>query len=462
MPESPEETTARGERTRRGAPLLARLGLDRPELRAWAMYDWANSAFMTVIVTAVFPTYFGLVAASGLSDVEQQSHFARATTLALACIAVLSPILGAIADYRASKKRFLLAFLSLGVVATAMLFFIGEGDWKPALLLFAIANIGVSGSFVFYDSLLPGIAADDEMDRVSAAGYAIGYLGGGLLLVLALAVILKPALIGIHPGPEGSTLPTRLSFLATAIWWAGFAIPLFRRVPEPPLVRERDESLGAGAAIRASLTRLGETFRELRLYRYAFLMLIAAALYGDGINTIIRMAPLYAASTAHVPQTALIGAIVMVQFVGIPFAFLFGAMASRLGTKRSILIGVAMYGVVSIMGYFMRTTFHFYALAFMVGMVQGGTQALSRSLFATLIPRHKAGEFFGIYAIFERFGAILGPFFYGVVLAATHEARYAILSIILFFAVGALLLWLVNVTEGQRVARLADEGVVRV
>jgi UMF1 family MFS transporter len=457
MPTNSDEVTLRSAR----APLLARLGLDRPELRAWAMYDWANSAFMTVIVTAVFPTYYASVAARGLGRAQATLYYANATTISLACIAVLSPILGALADYRAAKKKFLLAFLTLGVTTTGLLFFIEQGDWLPGLILFGVANIGVNGSYVFYDSLLPHIASDDEMDRVSSAGYALGYLGGGLLLLASLIVILKPTLRGWPPGPEASTLPARLSFLATAVWWAVFAIPLFRRVPEPPMTRERDERIGTAAAIRASITRLGETLRELRGYRYAFLLLIASLIYSDGINTIIRMAVVYGTEIG-IPQQAQIAAIVMVQFVGIPFAFLFGMLASRIGAKRAIFIGLAVYAVISILGYFMHTTLHFFLLAFLVGTVQGGTQALGRSLFASMVPRHKSGEFFGFYAVFERFGAIIGPLVFGAVVAATGSSRLAILSIISFFVVGAGLLTLVNVKEGQRVARLADEGVVRV
>jgi UMF1 family MFS transporter len=227
------------------------------------------------------------------------------------------------------------------------------------------------------------------------------------------------------------------------------------------MTRERDERLSTGAALRASITRLGETLRELRGYRYAFLLLIASLIYSDGINTIIRMAAVYGTEIG-IPQQAQIAAIVMVQFVGIPFAFLFGAMASRIGTKRAIFIGLAVYAMISVLGYFMHSTLHFFLLAFLVGTVQGGTQALSRSLFASMVPRHKSGEFFGFYAVFERFGAILGPLVFGGVVAATGSSRNAILSIILFFVVGALLLAMVNVTEGQRAARTADEGVVRV
>jgi UMF1 family MFS transporter len=452
-----------------GAPVqrgvLARLGLDRPELRAWAMYDWANSAMMTIVVTAVFPIYYSRVAAAPLAPADATLRFTQATTIALAIVALLSPLLGALADFGAIKKRMLGLFMAVGVTATALLFLVQQGDWVLALVLFGLANIGVNGSYVFYDSLLPHITRDDEIDRVSSAGYALGYLGGGIMLALALACILKPALFGL-PSGEGltaaqQTLPSRLAFLATAVWWTVFSIPLFRRVPEPSLTREPDEPLAPGLLVRAAFSRLGETLRELRGYRNAFVLLLASLIYSDGINTIIRMATVYGTELG-IRQNAQIAAIVLVQFVGIPFAFLFGALASRIGAKRAILIGLAVYAGISILGYFMRTELHFFALAFMVGTVQGGTQALSRSLFASMIPRHKSGEFFGFYAVFERFGAILGPLLFGLVLSATGSSRNGILSIISFFVVGAGLLMLVDVAEGQRVARAADADLRRV
>ena len=317
--------------------LLERIGLGRAELRAWAMYDWANSAFMTTIVAAVFPIYFSRVAAGDLQPAEATWRFALATTVALSIVAVLSPFLGALADCSGSKKRLLGAFMGLGVLATGCMFFIQQGDMLLALVLFILGNIGATGSFVFYDSLLPHIAAPKEIDRVSTAGYALGYVGGGLLLLVNLAWIQVPELFGI----AGAGLAMRLSFLSVAVWWLGFSIPLFRRVPEPRRGLEADEEIGV-RAMRAALTRLAETLRELRTYRQAFLMLMAFLVYNDGIGTIIRMATTYGTEIG-IPQGALITALVLVQFVGIPFAFLFGQIASRVGPKRSIFLALVVY-----------------------------------------------------------------------------------------------------------------------
>ncbi len=433
--------------------LLERIGLGRSELRAWAMYDWANSAFMTTIVAAVFPIYFSRVAAGDLQPAEATGRFALATTVALSIVAVLSPFLGALADCSGSKKRLLGAFMGLGVLATACMFFIRQGDMLLALVLFILGNIGATGSFVFYDSLLPHIAAPKEIDRVSTAGYALGYVGGGLLLLVNLAWIQVPELFGI----AGAGLAMRLSFLSVAVWWLGFSIPLFRRVPEPRRGLEADEEIGV-RAMRAALTRLAETLRELRTYRQAFLMLMAFLVYNDGIGTIIRMATTYGTEIG-IPQGALITALVLVQFVGIPFAFLFGQIASRVGPKRSIFLALVVYTGVSVLGYFMQTAAHFYALAILVGMVQGGSQALSRSMFAGMIPRHRSSEFFGFFGVFEKFGGIAGPAIFALTIWATGSSRNAILSVIFFFVAGGILLWFVDVEDGQKVARAAEQDV---
>ncbi len=441
--------------------LLDRLGLGRPELRAWAMYDWAASAVQTTIMVAVFPIYFVKVAGAGIAASGATQRLATINSIALVMIALVSPLLGAISDYRAAKKRFTAIFMTLGIAACCGLFLVHTGDLDLASLLFILVMVGVAGSYVFYEALLPHIAGPGEIDRVSAAGYAIGYLGGGVLLALNLAWIQMPGLFGLPSGPglgeSDATLPARLAFLSVAVWWAMFSIPLFRRVPEPPARIEPDERMGE-SPVRAALVRLGETFRELRSYRQAFLMLLAFLIYNDGIQTIIKMATAYGTEIG-IGQSALIGAILLVQFVGIPCTFLFGSVAGRIGAKRSLFLGLLAYTVISILGYYMTTATHFYILAGLVGMVQGGTQALSRSLFASMIPQHKSGEFFGFFSIFEKFAGIFGPLIFAGTIAATGSSRNAILSVIGFFAVGAALLALVNVEEGQRAARAVEREV---
>jgi UMF1 family MFS transporter len=342
------------------------------------------------------------------------------------------------------------------------MFFIRRGDLALASVLFIVALVGATASMVFYESLLPHIAKSGEIDRVSSAGYAIGYFGGGVLLALNLAWIQQPQWFGLPSGegisPDEATLPARLAFVSVAVWWIVFSLPLLRRVPEPPRTREPDE-VGRRSMLGAPFTRLAETIRQLRGFRQAFLMLLAFLIYNDGIQTIIKMATAYGTEIG-IGQSALITAVLLVQFIGVPFAFLFGQLAGRIGAKRAVFLGLAAYTVISIIGYFMKTATHFFMLAALTGMVQGGTQALSRSLFASLIPAHKSGEFFGFYSVFEKFSSILGPLMFVATIALFGSSRLAILSVILFFAVGAVLLSFVDVEAGRRAAREAEVGLV--
>jgi UMF1 family MFS transporter len=427
--------------------VLEKIGLGRPELRAWAMYDWALSGVQTVVMTAVFPIFFVKVAASHLAGSAATQQLARANTIAMLVVALLSPVLGAVADYSAAKKKFLAIMTAIGALACVAMLSIGYGDLGRAATLYIVALIGASGCLVFYESLLPHIAAQDEMDRVSTAGYAMGYLGGGILVAINLAWIQKPEWFGL---PEG-TLPARLAFVSVGLWWVVFAIPLFRRVSEPPRKLETDETPRTNA-LRVAFQRVGETLRELRGYKQAFLMLLAFLIYNDGIQTIIKMATAYGTEIG-IGQGELIAAVVMVQFIGVPFAFLFGRLAGVIGAKPSIFVGLVVYAIISILGYYMQNAAHFFVLAGLVGIVQGGTQALSRSLFASMIPAHKSGEFFGFYSVFEKFAGIFGPLLFDIAISTTGSSRNAILSVIVFFIAGAILLSRVNVAEGQRIAR---------
>jgi UMF1 family MFS transporter len=430
--------------------LLNAMGLHRPELRAWAMYDWANSAFVTTIMTAVFPIYYAKVAGQHLQPDAAELRYTLSTTLGLAIIAIVSPFLGAVADFLPVKKRLIGVFLAIGLVSVSGMFFIGPGDLLLASVLFIVSNIAVNGSFVFYDALLPHIAREDEMDRVSSAGYAMGYIGGGVLLAVQLAWIMKPGWFGL---PEG-TLPTRLAFVSVAVWWLVFAIPLFRQVPEPAVVLKASSG-EIGTVFKASVVQLGTTLRELRAFRDAFLMLLAFLIYNDGIGTIFRLATTYG-NRIGLDQTALIGAIMITQFVGVPFAFLFGNLAGRIGAKPAIFLALVAYTFISIGGYYMQTETHFLLLALGVGMVQGGAQALSRSLFASMIPRHKSGQFFGFFAVIEKFAGIMGPAVWAAMLVIGGPSRAPILSVIGFFVVGGILLAFVNVPRGQAAARAAN------
>ena len=422
--------------------LLARVGLSRPELRAWAMYDWANSAFQSTIITAVFPPFFASVAAANLPPAVATARFAWATTIAVAITAALGPVLGAIADARGLKKPLLAGFMLLGVCATVMMAFIGEGEWQFAALVFIVANVAIAASFVFYDSLLPHIAAPHEMDRVSTAGYALGYLGGGVLLVINLAWILSPATFGL----PNAVAAIKLSFVSVAVWWLIFSVPLLRGVREPPARAVQTGARGSGMA--AAFRQVGHAFRELRTYPQAFLMLLAFLLYNDGIQTIIRMAAIYGAEIG-IDRDAQIAAFVVVQFVGVPFSFLFGALAGRIGAKRAVFFALTVYTGISVLGFYMTTAWQFFVLAFMVGTVQGGSQALSRSMFARMIPLAKSSEYFGFFSVFEKFAGIAGPALFAASVTVFGSSRIAVLSVIFFFIAGALVLSRVDLAAGE-------------
>jgi len=427
--------------------VIATFGLDRRDVRAWITYDWANSAFWSTVVTAVFPEFFSSVAASNLSPEQATVRFGAITVIALTVVAIVAPVLGAIADYAGIKKKMLAVFLALGVSATAGMALIGEGDLTLASVLFILGNIGVAGTIVFYDSLLPYVARHDEIDRVSTAGFAVGFLGGGLLLALNLAWIVRPEWFGLPDAVAG----IHLSFLSVAVWWLVFSIPLFRHVREPARSLRAGER-GDDNPVLAGFRRLKGTFHELRKYRNAFLMLLAFMLYNDGIQTIIRMATPFGAEIG-IGRGTLITAILLVQFVGVPCTFLFGLLADRLGTRRSIYLALVVYTGICVMAYRMSTALEFFILAIGVAMVQGGSQGLSRSLFASLIPRDESSQYFGFFSVFEKFAGIFGPAIFTLVASLTGSGRGAILAVIGFFAAGGFLLSRVDIEEGQRQAR---------
>jgi UMF1 family MFS transporter len=423
--------------------LLQRLGLHRPELRAWAFYDWANSAFVLLIITAVFPIYYRSVPGAGLAPDTATAAYGWATSISLAAVALLGPLAGALADLAAVRKRLLAACVLTGSAATALLVLPREGDWLAALVLFGIANAAVTASFIFYDSLLPHIAAPGELDRVSAGGFALGYFGSGLLLVGALAVIQAPALLGL----ADSGAATRASFIAVAVWWSVFSLPLLLRVPEPP-----PSGAPGGSLAARTLAGMTGTWQDLRTrHRDALQVLAAIILYNEGIGTIIRMAALFAAGVG-IPQADVIMAILLVQFAGVPASFLFGNLAGRIGTRAAILAGLAVYAGITLLAFFMTTALEFYLLAMLVALVQGGTQALSRSLFASMIPRIRSSEFFGFYSLFEKAAGIAGPALFGAIALWTGSSRTAILSVLLFFLAGGWVLARANIARGRAAA----------
>jgi UMF1 family MFS transporter len=429
---------------------LDRVGLGRRELRSWALYDWANSAFATTIMGSFMPLYYATVAASHLPGNVATGYWGYTNAIAMTIIAIASPVLGAAADYMGAKKRFLTAFMLLGVIASASLYLVTEGQYILASIIFIAGNIGFAGGNVFYDSLLPHIASEDEVDRVSTAGYAIGYVGGGVLLAINLLMFLKPGLFGFADG----AIATRVVFVSVAVWWAGFSVPLLRNVSEPPRRLEAGESERVNP-VGAGFRRLFETIKELRKHKQLLLFLVAFWFYTDGIGTIIKMATVYGAEIG-LGQTTMIGTFLVVQFVGIPFTFIFGALAARIGARNGIYIALTVYALISVFAYFMSAAWHFWVLGAAVATVQGGSQALSRSLFTTLIPKGKSSEFFGFFSVFAKFAGIFGPFLMAQVALLTGSGRYGILSLVVFFAVGIFVLSRVDLEEGRRAALEED------
>ncbi len=419
-------------------------------IRAWYLYDWANSAFATTVMAGMFPPFYrALVLNAGLGQAEATAYWAYTTAIALALIAPLAPILGAAADQEGRRKLGLILFMALGVAATASFVFLGPSSWGWASVIFIIANIGFAGGNLFYDALLLHVARKQDFDRVSTAGYALGYIGGGVLLVINLAWYTWPRAFGM---PDAN-FAVKASFISVALWWLFFTFPLIRRVSEPP-----GESSVAGrrSLVRGSLHRLAETLRHLRRYKQAMLFLIAFLIYNDGIGTIIKMATLYGHSIG-LEIGDMIAALVITQFVGVPAAFAFGRVAGRLGSKRSIMIGLAIYVVICLAAFGMKTATHFYILAIMVGLTQGGTQALSRSLFGSMIPRARSAEFFGFFSTSSKFAGILGPLVFGLVTHLMRESRLAIAVIAGFFVVGGLLLAFVDVDAGIRAVKEEED-----
>jgi len=427
-------------------------------INAWAMYDWANSSFATTIMAAVLPVYYASVAGANLAPNIATAYWGYTTSLSALLAAILSPILGAVADFKGSKKRFLTIFMLLGVTGTALLYFVRTGDYLLASLFFLFGNIGFAGSLVYYDALLPHVARPEEMDQVSSRGFAMGYIGGGLLLAINLVMIMVvPGFFPSEQMGEISSLMTRLSFVTVAVWWLIFTLPLLRTVKEPQRrIMPGEENF---SPIQASLTRLRQTFKEIRRFRDLSLFLVTFWVYSNGIGTIITMATIYG-SEIGIGKTTLIGTLLMVQFLAAPFAILFGRLAKKIGTKRSIYLSLFIYSLITIAGYFMAKEWHFWVLGAAVATVQGGSQALSRSLMGKMMPKSKSAEFFGFFSVFEKFSSIAGPFLFGVVSMIMGESRLSIVSLIIFFVVGITMLTRVDVERGINVAQVEESIMI--
>lgn len=423
----------------------------------WALYDWANSAFATTVMAGFFPIFFKKFWSAGADTTMSTARLGFANSVAGVVVALLAPVLGAIADKGTAKKKFLMFFAFMGVVMTSSLYMVSKGEWPMAIFLYVMASIGFAGGNIFYDSLLPGIASEKKLDFVSALGFSLGYLGGGILFAVNVWMTLSPGTFGFADAGEA----VRFSFLTVGLWWAVFSVPVFIFVKEP----EGDKVMSGAAAVKAGIRQLVDTFHEVRHLKMIFLFLAAYWLYIDGVDTIIRMAVDYGMSIGFA-SADLIKALLITQFVGFPSAIGFGYLGGRIGAKRAIYIAIAVYLFVSVWGAFMNDAREFYILAVIVGLVQGGIQALSRSFYARIIPADKSAEYFGFYNMLGKFAAVFGPVVMGgagllvksLGYSSNIASRASITSVSIFFIVGGILFYFVDEKKGREEVKFLENS----
>jgi len=410
---------------------------------SWAFYDWANSAFATVVMAGFFPIFFKQYWSAEVPVIESTYHLGIINSTASLIVVLISPLLGVVADKMGRRKGFLLIFACLGMVMTGALYWVEQGQWLLAALLYIAGVIGFSGGNLFYDAMLTVVSPLRSIDRVSALGFGLGYLGGGLLFAFNVWMTLQPASFGLADASEA----VRVAFLCTALWWLLFSLPLLLFVHEPAV-----DKIAAVVAIKNGFNQLRQTLKQIRALQQTFLFLLAYWLYIDGVDTIIRMAVDYGLSIG-LASNDLITALLITQFVGFPAAIAFGYIGERIGTKQGILIALAVYICVTLFSVFMHAAWQFYLLAVIIGLVQGGVQSLSRSLYARLIPPGQNAEFFGFYNMLGKFAAVLGPVLVGWITLLSGSNRIGILSIVLLFLAGGYLLLRVDIATGQQAAK---------
>jgi UMF1 family MFS transporter len=414
-------------------------------LWSWAFYDWANSAFATVVMAGFFPIFFKQYWSAEVPIIESTYHLGIINSTASLIVVLISPILGAVADQMGRRKGFLLIFACLGVVMTGALYWVEQGQWQLASLLYIAGVVGFSGGNLFYDALLPVVTPLKSVDRVSALGFGLGYLGGGLLFAFNVWMTLEPEVFGLADAAEA----VRVAFLCTALWWLLFSLPLLLFVHEPAA-----NQISTMVAIKNGFSQLRRTFKQIRTLKQTFLFLVAYWLYIDGVDTIIRMAVDYGLSIG-LASSDLITALLITQFVGFPAAIAFGQIGERIGSKHGILLALAVYICVTLFSIFMYAAWQFYLLAVVIGLVQGGVQSLSRSLYVRLIPPEQNAEFFGFYNMLGKFAAVLGPILVGWITLLSGSNRIGILSIVLLFLAGGYLLLRIDPEAGHQAAKKA-------
>jgi UMF1 family MFS transporter len=411
---------------------------------SWAMYDWANSTFATTVMAGFFPLFFKQFWSHGTDPTLTTARLGSAISIGSFIMAVLSPGLGALADKKGYKKLFCFLFMLLGIAGSASMTWIPQGAWWMALVAYTVASVGFNASCSFYDGLLPAVASAHEADYASSLGYGLGYLGGGLLFSLNVWMYLSPSTFFLHD----QTQAVQISFLTVALWWGIFSLPLFKNVPEPAAAQPETSLWRSGYE---SLLKLKSTLSEMLREKNLFYFLLAYWLYIDGVYTVMTMAVDFGISL-HLPASSLIASLLLVQFIGFPFALVFSWFSKKWGCRIPILISIAVYGLTVIGATFMSAAWHFTLLAIIIGVVQGGVQALSRSLFARMVPLGESGEYFGLFNLVGKFASVLGPILVGWGTYLTGDPRRGLLGLLVLFTVGGSLLWKVQEPRRQ------DEG----
>lgn len=399
--------------------------------RGWVFYDWANSAYSIIVVTAIFPLYFKAAATeAGIAASTSTAYLGYANSIATLIVSLLAPILGTIADFKGFKKRFFIFFMGLGVIFTIALGFIPNDQWLILLLFFVLTSVGFAGANIFYDAFLVDVTTENRMNRISANGYALGYIGSCIPFIIAIAIIImaQQDIISLSV-----TIASQLGFAITGLWWGLFTIPMLKHVNQVYYVERVPNP------VSMSFKRLFETMKNIKAYRAVFLFLIAYFFYIDGVHTIIKMATAYG-SDLGIDSTTLLIVLFVTQVVAAPAAFLFGKLGEKYTEKSMIFVGIIIYSIICIYAYFMKTALDFWILAMVVGCVQGGVQALSRSYYAKLIPKESSNEFFGFYNVFGKFAAIAGPLLVGVTAQVTGNTNSGVFSLVILFIIGGALL----------------------
>lgn len=402
--------------------------------RSWAFYDWANSAYTLIVVTAILPLYFKASAAeAGMDAATSTAFWGYANSFSTLIVSILAPVLGTIADFKGFKKRFLIIFAALGIVFTLMLAVVPSGQWMILLICFIITSIGFTGANIFYDAFLVDVTTDERMEKISANGFALGYIGSIIPFVISIALIMTAQL---NIFPLSVTIASQIAFVITALWWGFFTIPMLKNVEQKYYVER------VSNPVLTSFKTLYKTFKNIKQYKSIFIFLLAYFFYIDGVHTVINMSTAFG-SDLGISSTTLLVVLFVTQVVAAPFTILFGKLAGKFNEKTMIMVGIMVYMIVCIYAYFLDSTLDFWILAMLVGTSQGGIQAMSRSYFAKLVPKESSNEFFGFYSVFGKFAAILGPLLVGVTAQVTGSTNSGVFSLVILFIIGAILLWLV-------------------